>query len=234
MREDAWLSERLGRPAWTIEETDTVDEVRAIGAGFFQAKVATDDVARVGSLEGAGFRTIDVNVTYKREPGGLADGVDRAVTADGVDPAVTGVRDAGPMDRDAVVAIAERDYSVSRFHLDPQIPDEVARAIKRDWADNFFRGDRGDRLLVADPDGKVIGFLLVLDGTKASVIDLIAVATEARGRGAGRALVRGLAESRPNRPVVAGTQIANVGALRFYERLGFTVEQTQFVLHRHA
>ena len=46
--------------------------------------------------------------------------------------------------------IAQRDFSVSRFHLDPQIPDEVARTIKRDWVDNFFAGARGDRMLVVE------------------------------------------------------------------------------------
>jgi ribosomal protein S18 acetylase RimI-like enzyme len=222
VREDAWLGERLGRTAWTVEVGDTIEDVRTHGAGFFQARVATDEVARVGALEDAGFRTIDVNVTFRREPGRLAAG------------AAGGVRDGRPEDRDAVVTIAERDYLVSRFHLDPEIPAAVASTIKRDWADNFFRGASGDRLLVAAPNGDVIGFLLVLDRAEGSIIDLIAVATEARGQGAGRALVCGLVESRPARSVVAGTQISNVGALRFYERLGFTVYQTQFVLHRHS
>lgn len=223
MREDVWLGERLGCAAWTVDVGDAIEDVRTHGRGFFQARVAADDVARVGSLERAGFAAIDVNITFRREPAPVAAG-----TAGG------GVRDGLPEDRDAVVAIAEHDYSVSRFHLDPEIPDAVARAIKRDWVDNFFRGARGDRLLVADREGQVIGFLLVLDGTDASVIDLIAVATEARGHGAGTALVCALAESRPDRPVVAGTQVSNVGALRFYERLGFTVQQTQFILHRHG
>jgi ribosomal protein S18 acetylase RimI-like enzyme len=228
MRADAWLGERLGCAAWTVESGDTVEDVLMRGTGFFQAKVSTDQVARVGSLEQAGFRTIDVNVTFRREPGDLGG------DADGANGAVTRVRDAAPADRDAVVGIAERDYTVSRFHLDPQIPDRVAGAIKRDWADNFFHGARGDQLLVAEANGEVIGFLLGLDATGMSIIDLVAVATEARGRGAGRTLVAGLVQSRPDRAVVAGTQVANVGALRFYERLGFTVQQTQFVLHRHA
>ncbi len=34
--------------------------------------------------------------------------------------------------------------------------------------------------------------------------------------------------------MLTGTQVSNVDALRFYERLGFTVLRTQFVLHRHA
>jgi ribosomal protein S18 acetylase RimI-like enzyme len=133
-----------------------------------------------------------------------------------------------------VVAIAEREHTVSRFHLDPRIPDDVARTIKHDWVENFFRGARGDRLLVLERTGQVVGFLLVLDSAEAAVIDLITVAASARGRGAGSALVSALVASRPDRPVLTGTQISNVDAVRFYERLGFTVLRTQFVLHRHA
>lgn len=222
MREDAWLGKRLGGAAWTVEDSDTADELAALGPGFFQARVPTGDVARVGSLERVGFRTIDVTVTFRRDPGlALPDRRAR-------------VRTARPHDRRAVIAIAERDYNVSRFHLDPEIPDEVARSIKREWVDNYFKGARGDRMLVAEHDGEVAGFQLVLDTPEAAVIDLIAVAAATRGRGLGSCLVYGLAESSPDRWVQAGTQVANLPALRLYERLGFAVTRTDYVLHRHA
>jgi ribosomal protein S18 acetylase RimI-like enzyme len=222
VREDTWLGKRLGCAAWTVEDSDTADELAASGSGFFQARVPTGDVARVGSLEHIGFRTVDVSVTYRRDPGLPLP--KRSVR----------VRDARPADRPAVTAIAGRDYTVSRFHLDPDIADDVARSIKREWAGNYFTGARGDRMLVAEHDGDVAGFQLVLDTPEAAVIDLIAVAAPARGRGIGSALVCGLAESSPDRPVQAGTQVANLPALRLYERLGFTVARTDYVLHRHC
>jgi dTDP-4-amino-4,6-dideoxy-D-galactose acyltransferase len=222
VREDAWLGERLGCPAWTVEDSDTADQVTASGPGFFQAKVPTGDVARVGSLERVGFRTVDVSVTFRRDPG-LPLPEHRAR-----------VRGARSDDRRAVMAIAEREYDVSRFHLDPAIPDDVARSIKREWVANYFKGARGDRMLVAEHDGRVAGFQLVLDTPETAVIDLIAVAATARGRGIGSSLVCSLAESSPGRSVQTGTQVANLPALRLYERLGFLVAQTQFVLHRHS
>ncbi len=130
--------------------------------------------------------------------------------------------------------IAEREYDVSRFHLDPAIPDDVARSIKREWVANYFTGARGDRMLVAEHDGEVAGFQLVLDTPAAAIIDLIAVAATARGQRLGSSLVCSLAKSSPGRSVQAGTQVANLPALRLYERLGFMVAQTQFVLHRHS
>jgi ribosomal protein S18 acetylase RimI-like enzyme len=225
MREDVWLGQRLGRAAWTVEGQDPVGEIGARDPGFFQAKVPTDRVARVGELEDAGFRTIDANITLRREPGPPGPAV----------PESRGnVRHARPEDREAVAEIAARDYSVSRFHLDPQIPDALAVEIKRDWVDNFFGGGRGDQLLVAESGGEVVGFLLVLALPEASVVDLIAVSERARGKGTGRALVSTLVQSRPDGPVLGGTQVSNLGALRFYTRLGFSVERTQFVLHRHG
>ena len=101
------------------------------------------------------------------------------------------------------MTIAEREYDVSRFHLDPGIPDDVARSIKRDWVDNYFTGARGDRMFVAEHDGEVAGFQLVLDTPEAAVIDLIAVA----GSGA-RSGDRQLPRMRPGRvkpgPIGAG------------------------------
>ena len=89
-------------------------------------------------------------------------------------------------------------------------------------------------MLVVERAGDVIGFELVLDTDEGSVIDLIAVAAAERGQGAGTALVSGLIASRPERPVLVGTQVSNIGAMRFYERLGFIAARAQFVLHRHA
>lgn len=220
MREDRWLGERLGAPAWTVEADDAVEEITA--GGFVQAKVPAEDVARIGALEGAGFRVVDVNVTLRREPGPLQACNEVAV------------HDATGEDRDAVLEIAAHDYSVSRFHLDPQIPDERASEIKRAWVDNFFRGERGDRLLVAEADGAVAGFLLALATPSEQVIDLIAVASAQRSRGAGAALIARLIDGAPELPVLVGTQVSNVGALRFYERLGFKTARAAFVLHRHS
>ena len=222
MREDVWLGERLGRQAWTVDDADHAGDLHSKSGGFFQAKVPTDDVARVVQLQDAGFRTVDVNVLVGRDPGHLRS-----------DDAV-GVRDARSDDHAAVSEMVARDYRVSRFHLDPAIALEVAITIKRDWIANFFAGDRGDRLLVAQRSGELAGFLLTLESASASTVDLIAVAASARGCGIGRALVARLADERPDVPILAGTQISNVGALRFYERLGFPVRETKFVLHRHA
>ncbi len=216
MLEDGWLAEQLGRPAYTVQEGDRRLDA---GPGFYQVKVDCADVHRVGALEDAGMRVVDVSVTLRRPA---------------APPRVAAehVRDAAESDREAVLEIAERDYAASRFHLDPQVPDARASALKRAWLDNFFRGARGDRLLVhgEPPDG----FHLVLEGAEARTVDLIAVAADARGRGVGSALLGALFAAEPLRDVIVGTQASNTGSLRLYERLGFSVQSTRYVLHGHV
>ena len=212
MREDVWLGERLGRPAFTLDDAD--DPSATVGAGFYQAKVACEAVGRVHALEAAGFRVVDVGVTLRREPAPLAG------------PEAIEVSGPHASERAAVLEIAEQGFSRSRFHLDPEIGADTAAAIKRDWGAALFDGARGERLLVARSAGAVVGFIGLLAGP---VIDLIAVRANARGRGAGRALVAECADAR----VTVGTQVANTGALRFYERLGFETVAATYVLHLH-
>lgn len=217
MRKDDWLAERLGCPAFTVESSDTE---LGVGPGFYQAKVDCARLDRVRTLEGMGMRIVDVNVTLRRH------------AAPETLPGLS-VRDGTSADRAAVIAIAERDYTVSRFHLDPVVPDGLATGIKRGWAESFFAGTRGDRLTVVESNGSVAGFLLSLDGTEARTIDLIAVASDARRAGVGSALVADLLAMDPPRDVLVGTQISNVGSLRLYGRLGFIVDRTRYVLHGH-
>jgi ribosomal protein S18 acetylase RimI-like enzyme len=215
VRADAWLAERLGRPAFTLGDGD---EPRA--PGFYQARVDCADLGRLHALEAAGFRVVDVNVTLRREPGPIA--ASSAVQ----------VATAEPSQRTAVLEIATRDYGVSRFHMDPEIPDATAATIKRDWAEAVLDGRRGERMLVAVAADRVVGFLAVLAAPAARTIDLLAVRTDARRTGAGRALVAALLAG-TDRPVQTGTQVANVAAVAFYERLGFETVASQYVLHLH-
>lgn len=219
MRDDPWLAERVGRPVITVGAEDD-PSIAPATPSFLQTRVPTADVARVEALERAGWSVVDVTVTLSREPG--------------IEPRAGTWSIDGPAaaDRDALLAIAQDDYEVSRFHMDPRIPDAVARRIKRDWLAACLDGERGDRVLVAAGDDGPAGFLAVLRKPAAQVIDLIAVRAAARGTGAGRALVTHLlAESETT--IEVGTQIANVGALRFYEALGFRARDTRYVLHCH-
>jgi ribosomal protein S18 acetylase RimI-like enzyme len=82
------------------------------------------------------------------------------------------------------------------------------------------------RVLVALEDGSPIGHLQIIESDPLVEVELktMAVAERLQGRGIGRALIeRALVESRAAgaQTMLVSTASADVGALRFYQRLGF-------------
>jgi ribosomal protein S18 acetylase RimI-like enzyme len=235
--EDGWLSERIGYPVFTLATDASPDALveelsrhaRARSLAMYQAKLPTVSVERVRALCEAGMYPVDVSLTFEADPRTIAP------TPDGVE-----VDRARPEHAEGLLDIAEASFRFTRFHLDPAISPGAADRIKRDWIDSYLRGLRGKELLVALVDGRVAGFLAVLEDREsdppARVIDLVAVSDAMRRRGAARALTSRVASDaeRASELVRVGTQAANLPATRMYERFGFRVVRTAYSLHMHA
>ena len=73
--------------------------------------------------------------------------------------------------------------------------------------------------LVAEARGTLAGVLTYDPGP--AECELVAIVAGVRGAGIGRALVGGLRERVPDRPIWVVTTNDNLDALRFYQRLGF-------------
>jgi dTDP-4-amino-4,6-dideoxy-D-galactose acyltransferase len=231
---DAWLSEVMSRPAFRVAAT-TADGLEALvrehaarqAAAFYYTKVPAASVAVVRALHAAGFYTVDVNVTLElaRAPQGLSE---TAVT----------VRPFEPPDLDPVLEVAATAFRFARFQLDPLVPAEVSARIKREWARNACLGKRGDRVFVGVLDGAPVGFLaaLLVDGGRTAVIDLVGVSDRHQGRHVGGALVAAfVAQYRAScSSLLVGTQVANIPSLRLYQRMGFVVARSEYVLHKHV
>ena len=226
---DAWLSEFLQRPAYHLTDMSVRPGLGARLAEkplFVTAKCPVADVGTVGRLEDAGFRVIDAALTFDAS----------SLRADFAGKAV---RFATPQDRASVSAIAGRAFRYTRFHLDPALPVALAHRIKAAWADNYFGGQRGDGMVVAEEGGKVVGFLQLLWAGDALVIDLIAVAPEAGRQGLASAMIgfasaNGTGDARRAATFKVGTQAANTASCRLYENLGFRLGASAFVLHHHG
>jgi ribosomal protein S18 acetylase RimI-like enzyme len=203
-----------------------------VGDGFFYAKIPVSAVASAKHFCAAGFYLVDTNVVLDMR-------TDETGTQAGEGIAVFPARRG---DHHAAQVMAESAFSYSRFHLDPMFPVTLANRIKREWIRSYCEGSRGDVLLVAEQGGRVIGFLAALvaevAGRKYAVIDLVAVAPDARGIGAGRALVAGFQVHYRDRADMlrVGTQIANIPSLGLYRRCGFGVAEAAYVFHaqRHS
>jgi len=85
--------------------------------------------------------------------------------------------------------------------------------------------DRG-RVLVATDDDQIVAYLQLVESDRESEVELrsMAVAEQRQRQGIGRALItRAIAESRAEggRTLLVATGSADIGNLRFYQRLGF-------------
>jgi ribosomal protein S18 acetylase RimI-like enzyme len=231
---DGWLSEQLGRPAFTVAaSTASPADIKTAFAShqspagaFYTAKVGALDLALVEALTAEGFSVIETALTFERP-------IDRH-------PPVTQVGVCQPSWRDAVLDIAERAFRYTRFQVDPRIGRLAANRIKREWIQSYVDRRRGDTLLVAHEGGTVVGFNAMLVADRPSgpvaVIDLIGVHPDHQQRGIGRLLVDGALHHYQERcrSMEVGTQASNIPSVRLYEGLGFRLIRSGFVLHRHG
>ena len=231
--EDAWLGGVMSRKAYRVSGTVEADgecHARKLvhqvvdQPGFSYARVPTHHVRTSRLLEREGFHVVDTGITLetRRLPEGRGEG-GRA-------------RLARAEDRAAVERIAARSFVYSRFHLDPDIPKRLADEIKTQWVGNYFLGQRGDYMVVAERSGHVAGFLQLLAVSEdVLVIDLIAVEQDHRGQGLAEEMIRYAVTACGNpRALRAGTQSANTMSLSLYEKLGFRIVSTSYVLHHHG
>jgi ribosomal protein S18 acetylase RimI-like enzyme len=93
---------------------------------------------------------------------------------------------------------------------------------------------------VARDGGQAVGFLAALatqsEGRRIAVIDLVGVAPAHQRRRIGRALTIAFIEHYRGSAAAlqVGTQVANTASVRLYERLGFSLLHSQYVLHLHV
>ncbi len=200
-------------------------------SALFFAKVPTGELGPMKTLTRAGFDVTDVNVTLDWAGESHPLGFNAAGDVE--------VGRASESDSLEIEDVAGRCFTYSRFHLDPLISTTQANDVKRQWARNACRG-RAETVYTARRGGELAGFLAVLTSdtgdVKHAIIDLIGVDAAHQGRGVGESLSRAFIgdwQGKADRLRV-GTQISNIPALRLYEKLGFRVSETSYVLHTHV
>jgi GNAT superfamily N-acetyltransferase len=220
---DAWLAEVMRRQVFRVQGSGEVsavaDHITGQASAFYFSKVAVDRIADVQALGSLGFTVVDTNVTFE---------LTRELPVPSLD-----VGEIRPGEENAVLAIAGSAFRYSRFHLDPQIDLDLAHLVKREWIANYVKRLRGEPLLVVRDADRPIGFLAPIMAHDTAVIDLVAVATDSHGKGAGSALVAAFANRYRGMPRIVGTQVANVPSIRLYTKLGFALAKSAYVLHLH-
>lgn len=223
---DPWMTNFLHRQAYRLllDADRSAELVLPEGVVFIFTKVAPHDLATIKWLETRGFHLVDTNILF-----------DKPVTATKKLAGHCTVRFAQPSDEAGVVQVARNNFIYSRFHLDEAIDNEMANQIKAAWAGNYFRGDRGDQMVVAVVEGQVVGFNQLLYRDDIVTIDLIAVDKKFHRRGiAGDMINYAETESPDVQHIRVGTQLANLPSIQLYEKIGFRLLQAQYVFHYHG
>lgn len=214
LQKDAWLSQYFENGAYVYKPP--YDE-KQLPSGFISAKISSTDFAALDCLLRQEFRLIQVMLDFQqRTPVAASPSIQNLDLGFAENEDMQAVRD-----------IAQGAFTTSRFFLDQAIPLPVARQIKGDWAENYFRGQRGTQMIIARDGQGVAGFIQLIQNT----IDLIAVRSDAQGRGIGTAMI-GFANENTGL-LGAGTQFENAGSVDFYIRNNFVARNTTIVLHRH-
>ena len=228
--QDEWLSRILGFRVYRLDIArpegycgDLEIDWPPVNRWFIYTKAPTNELELINALEDAGFRLVESNLQLEKSIKPMSELIKPNC-----------VRFAVPEDEVAVRSVSEHAFVYSRFHLDPSISNNLADKVKAAWADNYFAGQRGDAMVVAEDQGRVSGFLQLLFQGDVLIIDLIAVDPARRKMGLARDMICfALHNFSEFRLLRVGTQVANVSSMRLYEKLGFRIVKSQYVLHRH-
>lgn len=219
--EDPWLSGILDKPVFRVDAGQEDKKPDLPPECFAYSKISVHDIKKGKALTDYGFFIGDTNVTF------LCAQAKEASPNPGII-----VREAVPGDETAVREIARHAFIYTRFHADPFISRALADEIKSQWAGNYFSGQRGDLMLVAEKKGRLIGFNQVLIKDDMAIIDLIAADKTVQRQGAGKAMIAEMQKRYPK--IRVGTQIANNASIALYEKMGFHFESASYVMHYHG
>lgn len=227
IKKDDWLSTILGIACYNLDALAYVkagDTPNELEIPFLaQAKANCDDMETVLYLQNQGFQVIDTNVTF-------ALNLEQAQAYTTTPPYKIVL--AEPQHEKQVHDCAEKSFIYTRYHLDPKVSVSHANQIKAEWASNFFKGQRGQKMTLAMHEDQVVGFCQILEPNPLTrVIDLIAVDENHRRKGLAQAMIMHALNGEEK--IIVGTQVSNIPSIRCYESMGFQLIKSQYVLHHH-
>lgn len=225
-RLDNWLTEKFNYSCFYFSGNAEDFKTTVIEGKFFiYTRVNVSDIVKYNDLCEVGFYRVETNLTLKLK-----------INQFNYVPKVN-CRVAEYKDRNFVKDLSKKAFSKSRFHLDENISNSLANEIKSEWAENFFKGNRGDHMIVAENCGKLVGFLLVIEKSLNNyVIDLIAVNNENQKQGVGKSMI-GYFKTifcDSSSSVEVGTQSVNYNSLVFYQSMDFEIINATHTLHHHG
>lgn len=122
----------------------------------------------------------------------------------------------------------------SRFNLDPQFGRARFEKLYRQWVDNSINKTYANGVYVYLEQEEIIGMITYAVDDNQGKVGLLAVAPNNQGKGIGQKLVQFVEASLSEegiKSIEIPTQLSNVGACRFYEKLGYIVKEKMNIKH---
>lgn len=215
LKEDLWLSKYFDGGAFYYHHPY---KINTFPKGFIFTKLFVDNLSDFDLLMEQDFKLVEVAVQYEQS--------NILLNKSNHDFDISFI--GNEQDSISIIEIAKDAFKLSRFYQDNKIQNSVASKIKTDWVANYFRGNRGNNMIVAKKNDAIIGFMLLINNT----IDLIAVSLENTRKGVASLLIQ--FANKHIGLLRAGTQLINKSSIALYENTGFKLKQAYFVLHKHV
>jgi ribosomal protein S18 acetylase RimI-like enzyme len=194
------------------------------------ARCSTRDLGTVQEMEAAGFQIMDTLVYYQLD---VANGPIPSYNSCARIRSFT-AEDTAQIEKIAAAAFA--GYS-GHYHADTRLDRSKCDEGYVSWAVRSCTSKQvADEVLVAELDGRVIGFAtLRWNCTTEGEILLFGIAPEAQRRGIGRSLLQTAAERscrRAVRKLIISTQLTNISAQTMWCRAGFEPCHSYYTFHK--
>lgn len=122
----------------------------------------------------------------------------------------------------------------SRFKSDDNFQKDDFYRMYKSWIENSVKKQIADHIFIAKENETVRGMATLKVDYEKGHIGLIAVASETRGKGYGKALISACETELLNRGISkleVPTQSDNVQAVKFYEKCGFKIKEITNIYH---
>lgn len=195
---------------------------------YFQDTAITDNFALLGQHN---FRLIDIAVTLDRP-------IMAGETANDIPFSNLLEAPARRINRSALYQMAAELATKGRFYRDQNIAKTLVYKLYKQWVDNSLESKIADYFFVLGEPSNPLTFVVYKQNHNRTVnLTLICTRKAMRGQGYGKEIINKSFSYLGHRKIencYVKTQLSNLPAIKFYESLGFMINNTQFIFHKHV
>ena len=135
---------------------------------------------------------------------------------------------------DDLLQLAYVSGHYSRFQLDTHFQQDDFYKMYKTWIDKSVSHEIADKVYVIRSNNQLCGMVTLKISAGKGTIGLIAVSPLSQGKGYGQILNDACCNELINRNITTievATQMDNIGACRFYEKRGFSIQSVTNIYH---